>query len=462
MIRQTSESDGSNAEIFSVSDLNKAAKSLLEGHFPMVFVEGEISNFSVPASGHWYLTLKDEGGQLRTAMFRNRNQRVRFKPRNGLKVLIRGKISLYEARGEYQFIAEHMEEAGEGELRRAFEALKHRLQTDGLFDASRKRALPALPNHLAIITSPTGAAIRDVLSVLKRRFPALNCTIIPSQVQGEEATQQIVAALELANAFSEPGFDVILLTRGGGALEDLWTFNTEPVALAIANSRLPVVSAIGHESDFTIADFVADLRAATPSAAAEILAPDQTDWMQQFDGLAQRLTRAQGSQLRAAQASVQSLTRRLRNPSQTLTQMGDRLARLQPRLLTAVKRALDHPELDRLEKQLNTGIEQQLERAQTRLSSASARQTELIRRQLNDERSNLQRLAGQLNALSPLAVMTRGFSLVRDEAQAVIARAAQLKADQAVTIEFADGTAEAIIRNKPKLNVDKLKVEKTP
>ena len=462
MIRQTSESDGSNAEIFSVSDLNKAAKSLLEGHFPMVFVEGEISNFSVPASGHWYLTLKDEGGQLRTAMFRNRNQRVRFKPRNGLKVLIRGKISLYEARGEYQFIAEHMEEAGEGELRRAFEALKHRLQTDGLFDASRKRALPALPNHLAIITSPTGAAIRDVLSVLKRRFPALNCTIIPSQVQGEEATQQIVAALELANAFSEPGFDVILLTRGGGALEDLWTFNTEPVALAIANSRLPVVSAIGHESDFTIADFVADLRAATPSAAAEILAPDQTDWMQQFDGLAQRLTRAQGSQLRAAQASVQSLTRRLRNPSQTLTQMADRLARLQPRLLTAVKRALDHPEIDRLEKQLNTGIEQQLDQAQTRLSSASARQTELIRRQLNDERSNLQRLAGQLNALSPLAVMARGFSLVRDEAQAVIGRAAQLKADQAVTIEFADGTAEAIIRNKPKLNVDKLKVEKTP
>ena len=462
MIRQTSESDGSNAEIFSVSDLNKAAKSLLEGHFPMVFVEGEISNFSVPASGHWYLTLKDEGGQLRTAMFRNRNQRVRFKPRNGLKVLIRGKISLYEARGEYQFIAEHMEEAGEGELRRAFEALKHRLQTDGLVDASRKRALPALPNHLAIITSPTGAAIRDVLSVLKRRFPALNCTIIPSQVQGEEATQQIVAALELANAFSEPGFDAILLTRGGGALEDLWTFNTEPVALAIANSRLPVVSAIGHESDFTIADFVADLRAATPSAAAEILAPDQTDWMQQFDGLAQRLTRAQGSQLRAAQASVQSLTRRLRNPSQTLTQMADRLARLQPRLLTAVKRALDHPEIDRLEKQLNTGIEQQLDQAQTRLSSASARQTELIRRQLNDERSNLQRLAGQLNALSPLAVMTRGFSLVRDEAQAVIARAAQLKADQAVTIEFADGTAEAIIRNKPKLKVDKLKVEKTP
>jgi len=457
MIRQPSESDGSNAEIFSVSDLNKAAKSLLEGHFPMVFVEGEISNFSVPASGHWYLTLKDEGGQLRTAMFRNKNQRVRFKPRNGLKVLIRGKISLYEARGEYQFIAEHMEAAGEGELRRAFEALKQRLQADGLFDESRKRALPALPQHLAIITSPTGAAIRDVLSVLNRRFPALNCTIIPSQVQGEEATQQIVAALELANTFSEPVFDAILLTRGGGSLEDLWTFNTEPVALAIANSRVPVVSAIGHESDFTIADFVADLRAATPSAAAEILAPDQTDWMQQFDGLAQRLTRAQSSQLRAAQASVQSLARRLRNPSQTLTQMSDRLERLQPRLLTAVKRALDHPELDRLEKQLNTGIEQQLKQAQTRLSFASVRQTGLIERQLNDERSNLHRLAGQLNALSPLAVMERGFSLVRDEAQAVIGRAAQLQAEQTVTIDFADGTADAIIRNSPTL-----KIEETP
>jgi exodeoxyribonuclease VII large subunit len=454
MIRKMPESDGSNAEIFSVSDLNKAAKSLLEGHFPMVFVEGEISNFSVPASGHWYLTLKDEGGQLRTAMFRNRNQRVRFKPRNGLKVLIRGKISLYEARGEYQFIAEHMEEAGEGELRRAFEQLKQRLQADGLFDEARKRALPGLPKHLAIITSPTGAAIRDVLSVLNRRFPALNCTIIPSQVQGEEATAQVVAALALANAFDNPGFDAILLTRGGGSLEDLWTFNTEPVALAIANSRIPVVSAIGHESDFTIADFVADIRAATPSAAAEILAPDQTDWMQQFDGLAQRLTRAQSNHLRAAQAAVQSLTRRLRNPSQTLTQMSERLERLQPRLLTAVKRALDHPEIDRLEKQLQTGVEQQLKQAQTRLSSASARQTELMQRQLIDERSNLQRLAGQLNALSPLAVMDRGFSLVRNEQQGLISRAAQLQADQTITIDFADGRADAIIQNKPTLKVE--------
>jgi len=454
MIRKMPESDGSNAEIFSVSDLNKAAKSLLEGHFPMVFVEGEISNFSVPASGHWYLTLKDEGGQLRTAMFRNRNQRVRFKPRNGLKVLIRGKISLYEARGEYQFIAEHMEEAGEGELRRAFEQLKQRLQADGLFDEARKRALPGLPKHLAIITSPTGAAIRDVLSVLNRRFPALNCTIIPSQVQGEEATAQVVAALALANAFDNPGFDAILLTRGGGSLEDLWTFNTEPVALAIANSRIPVVSAIGHESDFTIADFVADLRAATPSAAAEILAPDQTDWMQQFDGLAQRLTRAQSNHLRAAQAAVQSLTRRLRNPSQTLTQMSERLDRLQPRLLTAVKRALDHPEIDRLEKQLQTGVEQQLKQAQTRLSSASARQTELMQRQLIDERNNLQRLAGQLNALSPLAVMDRGFSLVRNEQQGLISRAAQLQADQTITIDFADGRADAIIQNKPTLKVE--------
>ena len=454
MIRKLPESDGSNAEIFSVSDLNKAAKSLLEGHFPMVFVEGEISNFSVPASGHWYLTLKDEGGQLRTAMFRNRNQRVRFKPRNGLKVLIRGKISLYEARGEYQFIAEHMEEAGEGELRRAFEQLKQRLQADGLFDEARKRALPGLPKHLAIITSPTGAAIRDVLSVLNRRFPALNCTIIPSQVQGEEATAQVVAALALANAFDNPDFDAILLTRGGGSLEDLWTFNTEPVALAIANSRIPVVSAIGHESDFTIADFVADIRAATPSAAAEILAPDQTDWMQQFDGLAQRLTRAQSNHLRAAQAAVQSLTRRLRNPSQTLTQMSERLERLQPRLSTAVKRALDHPEIDRLEKQLQTGVEQQLKQAQTRLSSASARQTELMQRQLIDERNNLQRLAGQLNALSPLAVMDRGFSLVRNEQQGLISRAAQLQADQTITIDFADGRADAIIQNKPTLKVE--------
>ena len=228
------------------------------------------------------------------------------------------------------------------------------------------------------------------------------------------------------------------------------------MALAIANSRVPVVSAIGHESDFTIADFVADLRAATPSAAAEILAPNQTDWMQQFDGLAQRLTRAQSSQLRAAQASVQSLTRRLRNPSQILAQMHERLERLQPRILNAVKRALRHPELDRLKNQFTSGIEQQLKQAQTRLSSASLKQAELIQRQLIDERSNIQRLAAQLNALSPLAVMERGFSLVRDEAQTVIGRAEQLQASQAITIDFADGTAYAIIQSEPNLKVEEI------
>jgi exodeoxyribonuclease VII large subunit len=193
---------GANAEIFSVSELNRAAKRLLEGEFPLIFVEGEISNFTAPGSGHWYLTLKDAGGQLRTAMFRNRNQRVRFQPRNGMKVLIRGKISLYEARGEYQFIADLMEEAGIGELRRAFEQLRDRLQAAGLFDQDKKRSLPALPQHLAIITSPTGAAIRDVLSVIKRRFPAMRSTIIPSQVQGEQAADQVVAALEPRRRFT--------------------------------------------------------------------------------------------------------------------------------------------------------------------------------------------------------------------------------------------------------------------
>jgi exodeoxyribonuclease VII large subunit len=261
----------SNRDVLSVSDLTRSARMLLEEEFPNVFVEGEISNFSKPASGHWYFTLKDDKSQLRCAMFRNKNSRLRFVPRNGLQVIVRGKISLYEGRGDFQMIAEHMEEAGDGALRRAFEKLKAQLDREGLFDPAAKQPVPNLPNHLAVITSPTGAAIRDVLHVFERRFPALKVTIIPVPVQGDEAIPRIVEAIDLANRYSDLPFDAILLTRGGGSLEDLWAFNTEPVARAIFNSALPIVSAVGHEIDITIADFVADLRAPTPSAAAELL-----------------------------------------------------------------------------------------------------------------------------------------------------------------------------------------------
>ena len=270
----------SNREILSVGDLNRAARQLLEGQFAMVFVEGEISNFARPSSGHWYFTLKDSSAQLRCAMFRNRNQSIRFAPANGQQVIVRGKISLYEGRGEYQMIAEFLEEAGDGALRRAFDKLKSQLEAEGLFAEYTKKVIPAMPRHIAIITSPTGAAIRDVLQVLKRRFPAINVSVLPVAVQGDEAPAQIVRALSQANQYVEDPFDLILLTRGGGSLEDLWAFNTEPVARAIFASQLPVVCAVGHETDVSIADFVADLRAPTPSAAAELISPDGAEWQQ--------------------------------------------------------------------------------------------------------------------------------------------------------------------------------------
>src|SRR5690625_2927780 len=262
-------SSGTGRDVLSVSQLNRRSKQILETHLPLVWVEGEVSNLSRPSSGHWYFTLKDDQAQVRCAMFRNRNQLVRFNPAQGQQLLLRARVSLYEGRGDYQLIVEHMEEAGFGALQRAFEELKTRLSQEGLFASERKRPLPTLPKHIGVITSPTGAAIRDILSVLKRRFPAVPVTVLPVPVQGKEAAPAIVSALDLANR-SEL-FDVLILARGGGSLEDLWPFNEEAVARAIYASRTPVVSAVGHEVDFSIADFVADVRAPTPSAAAELV-----------------------------------------------------------------------------------------------------------------------------------------------------------------------------------------------
>jgi len=248
--------------VLSVSLLNEQVRDLLENSFPHLWVEGEISNLAQPSSGHLYFTLKDAGAQIRAAMFRGNNRLLQFAPKNGQQVLVKARLSLYAPRGDYQLIVEQMEEAGLGALRRAFDELRLRLQAEGLFAAERKRPLPEHVRHLAVITSPTGAAIRDILSVLRRRFPGLPVTLLPVPVQGREAAPAIVRALALANA--QPQFDAILIARGGGSLEDLWAFNEEVVARAIAGSRLPVVSGVGHETDFTIADFVADVRAPTP------------------------------------------------------------------------------------------------------------------------------------------------------------------------------------------------------
>ncbi|HLT43769.1 MAG TPA: exodeoxyribonuclease VII large subunit, partial [Luteimonas sp.] len=278
----------STGEILSPSQLNTLARGLLEDAFPLVWVEGELSSVARPSSGHLYFCLKDARAQVRCAMFRPKSTWLKFAPREGLRVLARGRLTLYEARGEYQLVLDHMEEAGEGALRRAFEELKARLQAEGLFDEARKRPLPAYVRRLAVLTSPTGAAVRDVLSVLARRFALLDVDVLPVQVQGATAAAQITAMLQRAAASGR--YDVILLARGGGSLEDLWAFNDEWLARAIAASPVPVVSAIGHETDFSLSDFAADLRAPTPSAAAELLVPHADDLRRRLQSLSQRVS----------------------------------------------------------------------------------------------------------------------------------------------------------------------------
>lgn len=425
----------------SVSQLNRRAKQLLETHLPLLWVEGELSNVSVPSSGHWYFTLKDSEAQVRCAMFRNRNMMVKFRPQQGQHVLIRARVSLYEGRGDYQIIAEHMEEAGAGALQRAFDELKAKLAHEGLFDEQYKKQIPLLPKHIAVITSPTGAAIRDILNVLERRFPAIPVTILPVAVQGKEAAPQIVRALELANRANL--FDVIILGRGGGSLEDLWPFNEETVARAIFASNLPVVSAVGHEVDFTIADFVADLRAPTPSAAAELVTPDGEDWLDKFIGFEVLLEEALRRKLDHWQQKIQWLRSRLRHPKDKLEQQSQRCDALEMRLKNAIQKSLTQAQ-----NQLNTlMLRQKAQHPQTRLLQLTHR-FQLARQQLIKAQSNILIQKNQrfneavrmLNTLSPLNTLERGFALVtQDNGEKPVTASNQVKPGEKIKAKLAKG-----------------------
>lgn len=402
-------------DILSVSQLNRQARQLLETHMPLLWVEGELSNVSIPSSGHWYFTLKDDQAQVRCCMFRNRNMGVRFKPQQGQHVLLRARVSLYEGRGDYQIIAEHMEEAGSGALQRAFDELKHKLSHEGLFNEAHKKSLPPLPKHIGVITSPTGAAIRDVLSVLERRFPSIPVTVIPVAVQGKESAPQIVKAIELANRCGL--FDVLLLTRGGGSLEDLWSFNEEIVARAIFNSQLPIVSAVGHEVDFTIADFVADLRAPTPSAAAELLVPDSEEWLDKFIGFEVLLEEAMLRRLQQWQKHLHHLRQRLRHPRERLEQQSQRLDNLELRL----KNHLKHLLVNYKNRLAQLQLRQQAHHPQVRISQLSERVNNLQARLhagqyrlIERKKQALGESVRMLNTLSPLNTLERGYALVTD------------------------------------------------
>lgn len=430
--------------VLSVSQLNRQARQLLETHLSLLWVEGEISNFSAPASGHWYFTLKDQDAQIRCAMFRSRSQLVRFKPEQGKHIIVRGRVSLYENRGDYQLIVEHMEEAGFGVLQRAFEALKNKLQKQGLFELAHKKPIPALPRHIAVITSPTGAAIHDILTVLRRRFASIPVSVIPVAVQGEGAAQQIVAALELANRAGL--FDVILLARGGGSLEDLWPFNEEIVARAIYASELPVVSGIGHEVDVTIADFVADARAATPSAAAEMLSPDSRDYMQSFARLEVSMYQAMLRRLDRSGESLKGMAARLRHPGERLLHQAQHLDHLELRL----RRCMNHRLHVAADRYANLAARHRrcapvalILQLRKRLEQASRYLVHGGQHQLETRQRRLARAAELLDTVSPLKTVQRGYSLALDAEGSILRRADQVKPGAALTIKLARGELAA-------------------
>ena len=442
---------GAAPRVLSVTALNQRARQLLETHCAQVWVEGEISNLTRAASGHWYFTLKDAAAQVRCAMFRNRNQLLRFRPENGMTVIVRGRLSLYEARGDYQLIAEHLQESGVGALQRAFEQLKETLRQRGWFDAARKRALPAAPAHIGVITSPVGAALRDILAVLRRRFPAIAVTVFPTPVQGDEAPASIARAIAVANRMAagmEPPLEVLIVGRGGGSLEDLWAFNEEAVAAAIYHSQLPVVSAVGHETDTSIADFVADLRAPTPSAAAELLSPDQYQLRQRLDQLQRQCAALLGRAAGRRAEQLAALRRRLKHPGARLREYAQRLdaielrtQRAQLRLLAALTTQLQHT---RHHLQL-VSPDQRLLALQQRLARQSDALPRHLGRQLQLRQRALTSQAELLQSVSPLQTLRRGYAIVRDDQGRVLRRSSQVQRGDRIHLRLGEGELDATV-----------------
>jgi len=436
-------------KVLSVSSLNQMAKSLLEGHFSQVAVEGEISNFANPASGHWYFTLKDQKSQLRCAMFAGRNRLVRFSPKNGDQLIVRGQLSIYPNRGDYQLIVSQMEEAGDGALRRAFEQLKQRLQAEGLFDQRHKKEILEGYHHVGLITSATGAAVRDMVSVFGRRFPATRLTVFPVAVQGPEAPGEISSALALANTLTDTlGLQAMIVGRGGGSLEDLQAFNEESVARAIFASELPVVSAVGHEIDFTIADLVADLRAPTPSAAAELLSPDQLDSLEQLQGLLQRFSNLAGQSLTWRKERLGWMARRLRRPDRRLQDHAQTLDRLELQLKRVLRNRLQQAAaLLALQQRALIAVSpaQKLSQQRTQLTALSQRLAHSGRRHLDQGREQLASLSRNLNAVSPLAVLDRGFSISLTESSQVVRQTTDVAPGQTLVTRLADGTVHSSV-----------------
>lgn len=406
----------------------------------MLWVEGEISNFARPGSGHWYLTLKDEKAQVRCAMFKNSNMRVNFKPANGTSVLVRCRAGVYEGRGEYQLVVEHMEEAGFGALQRQFDQLKASLASEGLFDSVHKISMPQAVNHVGVITSPTGAAVKDVLSVLKRRFPAIKVSIFPTAVQGDQAAGQIVDAIAMANQHNQ--CDALIIGRGGGSLEDLWPFNEEAVARAIFSSQIPTISAVGHEIDFTIADFVADLRAPTPSAAAELISPDGSEMHAQFKGLEASLINTVHRRLQKYDQNVVNLHKRLRHPGRKLQEQAQHLDHLDIRLKRAVRSRIEqhqHQIILKRDRLLRQHPKTLLIERGHKVKNIVGQLSKIVSQQLKTKTRHAEQIIHLLDAVSPLKILSRGFSVIRDDKNVVIKSVSSVSLGENLKGRVADG-----------------------
>jgi len=432
-----------DTDIYSVSGLNREVRGVLTDHFLTVRVEGELSNLARPSSGHLYFTLKDSGAQVRCAMFRMQRRTLAFDAKEGDQVLVRAQVSLYEPRGDYQLIVERMEESGDGALHRAFEALKQRLFEEGLFDAEHKQPVPPLPRQIGVITSPSGAAIHDILTVLKRRFPALPVIVYPVPVQGEEAKIRIARTIAIADRRQE--CDVLILARGGGSLEDLWAFNEKIVARAIHECTTPLVTGIGHEIDVTIADFVADLHAATPSAAAEAVSPDQSEWLTQLNARMARLQHCMRSRLEQERRTVGWLAKRLQlvHPGQHLQQQAQRLDELEQRLRHGIAARLRQhtahlgTQTARLRSSAPLHRLQALQSGQRLLWQ---RLQESLNRCLEQRRHQLTEVSRALDTVSPLATLSRGYAIIsRCDDRSIVRAHKQVQSGDQVDARLAEG-----------------------
>lgn len=437
-----------NKDIYTVSRLNSEVRMTLELQFERIWLQGEVSNFVAAASGHWYFSLKDKAAQVKVAMFRQNNRSATIQPQNGQQVLIKARISVYEPRGEYQLIAEMLDDAGSGLLQQQFEQLKAKLLAEGLFASERKRLLPAMVQRIGVITSPTGAAIRDIITVLQRRAPSIEVVIYPSQVQGTTAANQLIQAL--STAYRRQEVDVLIIGRGGGSLEDLWCFNDEALARLLAHSPVPIVSAVGHEVDVTISDFVADIRAATPSAAAELVSSDQLHVLERVQRLRRALQQAQLQQLGRLKPQLDALEQRLRarHPARQLLQQQQRLDELTLSLQRRMQQRLQQAKLQQAHAERQLAQLSPLKTLQQQQQSLQQLQRQLSRAmqlRWQQQQQHWQLLLARLNTVSPLATLSRGYSISFDEQGKVINSAEQVHVGQTVTSRLAKGEFQSTI-----------------